>query len=181
MPVFVQLPDHAGCAQSTWRGECDVLAATGPRRPSPLSTLDCLCMSTPFVQGEVDTKYTPQTFAAAAAAPDGLPEGVAAPVRRPSDAAKALYRSFKRLFSMLPLAALISGRTLVLHGGLFRHPCASRRVRQRVTWSGSRLPRKRIPWAMPWRFPMQFWAIHWAKKERRSRLTAPQCGHSGGA
>eukprot|EP00891_Asterochloris_glomerata_P000772 jgi/Astpho2/772/gw1.00016.111.1_t len=32
---------------------------------------------------------------------------------------KAVYASCKKLFSTLPLAALVAGRTLVLHGGLF--------------------------------------------------------------
>lgn len=32
--------------------------------------------------------------------------------------AKALYAAFKRVFSMLPLAALVHGKTLILHGGV---------------------------------------------------------------
>lgn len=36
--------------------------------------------------------------------------------------AKAVFRAFKDLFKNLPLACLVSGSTLVLHGGLFRKP-----------------------------------------------------------
>ncbi|MEW5312630.1 MAG: hypothetical protein WDW38_004250 [Sanguina aurantia] len=36
--------------------------------------------------------------------------------------AKELYSACKRLFSQLPISALIQGNTLILHGGLFRHP-----------------------------------------------------------
>lgn len=36
--------------------------------------------------------------------------------------AKALYRRCLRVFSNLPLAALVAGKALVLHGGLFRAP-----------------------------------------------------------
>lgn len=43
------------------------------------------CMSMHMCQAEVDTKYTP---AVPGPLPVGLPEGVAPPVRRPSDSAK---------------------------------------------------------------------------------------------
>lgn len=48
-------------------------------------------------KGELDQKY-------------GKPEG------------QAIYKSCKRLFALLPLAACICRNTLVLHGGLFRKP-----------------------------------------------------------
>lgn len=35
--------------------------------------------------------------------------------------ATAIYAGCKKLFAALPLAALVGGVTLVLHGGLFRH------------------------------------------------------------
>ena len=40
---------------------------------------------------------------------------------------KELYRACKKVFAALPLAAVIEGVTLVLHGGLFRKPPAPRR------------------------------------------------------
>lgn len=57
-------------------------------------------------KGEIDKKY-------------GRPEG------------QAIYKSCKRLFAALPLAACINRATLVLHGGLFRKatPAAPSRVR----------------------------------------------------
>ncbi len=36
--------------------------------------------------------------------------------------AQAIYKSCKRLFALLPLAAVINRATLVMHGGLFRKP-----------------------------------------------------------
>lgn len=39
-------------------------------------------------------------------------------------AGKALYRDVLRLFAQLPLAAVVEGNTLILHGGLFRVPPA---------------------------------------------------------
>jgi hypothetical protein len=33
-----------------------------------------------------------------------------------------IYKNMLRLFSHLPLAALVEGKVLVLHGGLFRAP-----------------------------------------------------------
>jgi len=43
------------------------------------------------------------------------------PLSKAAADSKGLYQAFKKLFSVLPLAALLQGRTLVLHGGLFRH------------------------------------------------------------
>jgi hypothetical protein len=33
-----------------------------------------------------------------------------------------IYKNILRLFSHLPLAALVEGKVLILHGGLFRAP-----------------------------------------------------------
>lgn len=35
---------------------------------------------------------------------------------------QGLYKDMVRLFAQLPLAALVEGNTLILHGGLFRAP-----------------------------------------------------------
>lgn len=44
---------------------------------------------------------------------------------------KLVFKACKRLFAALPLAACIAGRTLVLHGGLFRKPEAVARSKKR--------------------------------------------------
>lgn len=44
---------------------------------------------------------------------------------------QAVYQACKRVFSHLPLAALVAGRTLVLHGGLFRKPRKGPKKRKR--------------------------------------------------
>jgi serine/threonine-protein phosphatase 5 len=47
------------------------------------------------------------------------------PQQRPPPSHKKLYLDFRRLFATMPLASLIAGRTLVLHGGLFRAPATA--------------------------------------------------------
>jgi len=37
--------------------------------------------------------------------------------------AKAVYAAYKRVFSVLPLAALVQKKTLILHGGEHTPPC----------------------------------------------------------
>lgn len=40
----------------------------------------------------------------------------------PSRFLQGLYKDVIRLFAQLPLAALVQGNTLIMHGGLFRAP-----------------------------------------------------------
>jgi serine/threonine-protein phosphatase 5 len=56
------------------------------------------------------------------ALPPRRPPGAATTTTTTEPTHKELYTSFRRLFATMPLAALIAGRTLVLHGGLFRAP-----------------------------------------------------------
>ena len=41
-------------------------------------------------------------------------------------APQELYRLFKKTFSQLPLAAVVNGKTLVVHGGMWRKPGGGR-------------------------------------------------------
>ncbi|EIE25508.1 Metallo-dependent phosphatase [Coccomyxa subellipsoidea C-169] len=49
-------------------------------------------------------------------------------LRKYGQEGQRVYRMCKQLFAVLPLAAVVSGATLVLHGGLFRRP-VTRQVR----------------------------------------------------
>ncbi|CAG9464490.1 unnamed protein product [Pedinophyceae sp. YPF-701] len=53
-----------------------------------------------------------------------------------------IYGECRRLFAALPLAALVAGRTLVLHGGLFRKPPESLRTNKK----GKRKKGRQEPW-----------------------------------
>ncbi|GAX74026.1 hypothetical protein CEUSTIGMA_g1476.t1 [Chlamydomonas eustigma] len=95
-------------------------------------------------KGEVDAKFTPApacTHCTTTTA--GLPESavpvhpgckaemmpaVCTPLAKPHPDAKAVYTACKKLFSVLPLAAVIQKKTLVLHGGLFRKPAPVRKT-----------------------------------------------------
>ena len=54
--------------------------------------------------------------------------------------AQSVYKMCKQLFAALPLAAVVGGAALVLHGGLFRRP-AQRAVHRSA--NGQALPKKR--------------------------------------
>lgn len=55
---------------------------------------------------------------------------------------KKVYAACKKIFARLPLAAIVEGNTLVLHGGLFRKEPASRPAKRRKI--GCRVFRRRV-------------------------------------
>lgn len=59
---------------------------------------------------------------------------------------QAVYQACKRVFSQLPLAALVAGRTLVLHGGLFRKPRKGIKKRKRWGMEPEGTPRPSKGW-----------------------------------
>lgn len=46
----------------------------------------------------------------------------------PKPAARGVYGAFKRVFALLPLACLIEGKTLVVHGGKEHGHCCMRAI-----------------------------------------------------